>query len=168
MKKIGGFMVVIGIITLVFMCVSAVVTSYEYSKKVESYWMLADKSSTITEKSRNIDLFVTQFSNEKYKGAYDAVVFKTPDNSFDANFKALTSLQLRLHEIQTMDINSFEYQTAIQQITAQEQGEARQMLQTLESIWYRVNYWYLWDWFAFLIVLFASSFIVVGFFIKLI
>lgn len=166
MEKFGKFLITIGVCALVFLIVSNIVASYQYSKNVLSYWKLADKSSTIVEKSRNLDLFVAQFSDEKYKGKYDAVIFKTPDNSFDGNFKALTSMQLRLQEIKTMDVSSFEYQTAIQQITAQEQGEAFDILDTLNGIWYKVNYFYLWDWIGFTFIILSVAILSVGLMIR--
>ena len=166
MEKFGKFLIAIGVCSLIFLNVSKIAASYQYSKNVLSYWKLADKSSTIVEKSRNLDLFVAQFSDEKYKGEYDAIIFKTPDNSFDGNFKALTSMQLRLQEIKTMDISSFEYQTAIQQITAQEQGEAFDMLDTLKGVWYKENYFYLWDWVGFIFVLLSVVVLSVGLMIR--
>ena len=88
--------------------------------------------------------------------------FKTPDNSFDKNLEALQSLKTRLDEIQKMNVTSFEYQTAIQQITAQEQGEAQDMLEVFSGIWWKNNYLFLWEWVAVLevvlcIVLIASG-----------
>jgi len=51
-----------------------------------------------------------------------------------------------------MDINSFAYQTAIKQITEQEQGEADKMLAVLEGCWLKVNHYWLWN------MLFAVSY----------
>jgi hypothetical protein len=59
---------------------------------------------------------------------------------------ALKSLQGRMHQIQSMDEQSFAYQTAIQQITAQEQGEAAHLTDTFEGCWYLRNYSALWQW----------------------
>lgn len=122
------------------------VTNFKYSQQVESYWNLADKSSTIEEKSKHINSFVAQFENKGLEGMHNALFFKTPDNSFDANFAALKSLQLRLEQIKTMDMSSFEYQTAIQQITQQEQGEANNMLKQLEDIWVLKYYPLIWNY----------------------
>lgn len=43
-----------------------------------------------------------------------------------------------------MDANSFQYNTAIQQITQQEQGEAIDMLSVFQGCWYKENYILLW------------------------
>jgi hypothetical protein len=67
-------------------------------------------------------------------------------NSFDMNFDALKTLQVRLHEIEKMDITSFQYQTAIQQITSQEQGDAMSMLTVFEGTWFKENHFLLWGW----------------------
>lgn len=45
-----------------------------------------------------------------------------------------------------MDANFFQYNTAIQQITQQEQGEAIDMLSVFQGCWYKENYILLWDW----------------------
>jgi hypothetical protein len=88
-------------------------------------------------------------------GRYNAIFLKTPDNSFDENLIAIKTLQSRLKEISLMDVKSFEYQTAIQQITAQEQGEAQPMLQTFKQTWYLVHYPYLWNWIAVVQIIFV-------------
>ena len=62
------------------------------------------------------------------------------------NFEALKSLQKRLQEIKKLDPNSFEYNTAIQQITAQEQGEAASMLCVFHGCWIKEHYPLLWCW----------------------
>lgn len=123
-----------------------IISDYQYETKIQSYWELADKASTIEKKSEYIDKFVKALEDSKLNGKYNAIFLTTPDNSFDANLEMLKTLQTRLHEIQLMDIKSFEYQTAIQQITQQEQGEALNMLAIFHSIWLKDNYILLWDW----------------------
>ena len=61
-----------------------------------------------------------------------------------------------------MNVASFEYQTAIQQITAQEQGEAQAMLEVFSGIWWKNNYIFLWDWIAAVEVFFCIFLIAVG------
>jgi hypothetical protein len=57
-----------------------------------------------------------------------------------------------LNEVQGMDVTSFAYQTSIQQITQQEQGEADHLMETLAGGWkLHGGYWYVWDWIGFLI-----------------
>lgn len=74
---------------------------------------------------------------------------------------------MRLREIQGMDVNSFEYQTALQQITQQEQGEASAMLEQIKGAWVLGHYWYLWDWYGVLVFFgfLVLVFIVIGFWI---
>lgn len=45
-----------------------------------------------------------------------------------------------------MKVTSFEYQTAMQQITGQEQGEANEMLSVFKGVWYKENFILLWNW----------------------
>lgn len=119
---------------------------YTYNKEIGSYWSLADKSSSIDKKSEYIDKFVGALELSGLSGKYNAVFLTTPDNSFDYNLDALKTLQARLHEISNMDVTSFEYQTAIQQITAQEQGEAEAMLSVFYGVWWKKNHPLLWNW----------------------
>lgn len=148
-NHLGKFLTILAIIWLGVVVFTSIKADYEYSKDIKCYWALADKSSTIAEKTVNIDLFVQALENSNLQGKYNALIFKTPDNSFDNNLKALKSLQSRLHDVSNMNVSSFEYQTAIQQITGQEQGEATTMLCTLEGIWYKEHYFLLWNWVGF-------------------
>lgn len=97
-------------------------------------------------KAEYIDKFVNALNNSDFKNKYNAISLCTDNNSFNYNFESLKSLQQRLHEISNMDIKSFEYQTAIQQITAQEQGEAKEMLSVFQGIWWKEHHLLLWDW----------------------
>jgi hypothetical protein len=149
------------LITLSF----AVIADYQYENKIISQWNLAEKASTIELKSQYIDQFMVAIDKPEFRGQYNAVILKTPDNSFDANFNALQSFQGRLQEIKTMDVRSFEYQTAIQQITAQEQGEADEMLSVIHGIWLKDNYPLLWDWVCAVQVLLSIVILCIGIFL---
>lgn len=145
--KIAFLIMILVVLTwLTFNIAGEVRGSYAYEGAVGSYWNLADKSSTIPKKAEYIDKFVSALEQQHFDGQYNAVIFPTPDNSFDRNFEALKSLQGRLHEIEKMDVASFQYQTAIQQITAQEQGEAKAMLDVFDGLWWKQNHFLLWDW----------------------
>lgn len=146
MKLFAGILTIVIAIWLTANIKNEITRFYDYQNKYASYWELADKSSTIEEKSRYIDKFVERLESSGLNGSYNAIIYPTPTNSFDYNLNALKSLQARLQEIKTMDVRSFEYQTAIQQITGQEQGEAREMLSELQGSWNKVHYFYYWDW----------------------
>lgn len=146
MKKLIGLVLTLGALTFgVLMIIMAFRASYQYEQDYSSYWSLADKASTISQKSEYIDKFVVALENSGLQGTNDALIWKTNNNAFDTNFQALKSLQSRLHEIKGMDESSFAYQTAIQQITAQEQGEASDMLNVFSGCWYKVHYYWLWN-----------------------
>lgn len=125
---------------------SCVRGEYEYEAYLGSHWSLADKSSTIPQKSAHINRFVSALEAQKFEGMHNATIYLTPDNSFDRNLDALRSLQSRLREIQGMNPSSFEYQTAIQQITQQEQGEAQPMLEVFYGVWWLKHHSWLWNW----------------------
>ena len=136
----------------------------EWNKSVGNYWDLADKSATIERKSEYVDKFVQALESEKLEGMNNALFFFTPSNSFDANLEALKSLQSRLKEIEGMDVKSFEYQTAVQQITQQEFAEASDMIRVLEGCWWKLNHYFLWNAFIFLgLILLSGVLIIAGF-----
>lgn len=152
MKTFGSMLLGLSLILLSILGTIGFIADYKYERNVISYWNLAEKASTIEKKSEYIDLFVQSIDKAKYYDQYNAIFLKTPDNSFIENMTALKSFQNRLHEIKLIPVSSFEYQTAIQQITAQEQGEAYTMLCVFEGIWYKENFIYLWDWVRTLII----------------
>ena len=166
MKKQGVVYISIGIIGLIVMIFFAVIGNYQYERDYESYWNLAVKASTIQQKAEYVNKFVDGFKGKGYEGDYNAIFLKTPDNSFDKNLEALESLKTRLDQIQKMNVSSFEYQTAIQQITAQEQGEAQEMLKVFSGIWWKKNYFPLWQWVAGFEVAFCLFLIVAGLIIR--
>jgi hypothetical protein len=122
------------------------VATNEYQNQIHNHWELADRSSTIKDKSVHLDKYVSALESAGLQGEYDAMWLKSPTVSFDANLAALKTLQSRLHEVEDMDPNSFAYQQAISQITAQEQGEAQEMLGVFAGCWEKQNYLYLWSW----------------------
>jgi hypothetical protein len=146
MRKVPLITLTVLVILAALYTVFWVRASYEYERTVKAEWSLADKSSTIPAKREHVDKFVKTLEDSGLEGKYNALIFPTADNSFDANFAALKTLQQRLHEIEGMDIRSFEYQTAIQQITAQEQGEAKAMLDVFEGVWYLKYHIFMWEY----------------------
>lgn len=161
-KRFGIFIVIFSSLLLILQIAAGVVSNNDYVNKHENYWVLADRSSSITEKYHYIDKMVKSFENSKMKGEYNAIWIKNPANSFDNNLKALVSLRDRLDEIQTMDVSSFEYQTAISQITEQEQGEAAGMLSILQGCWYKEYHFLLWNWVAVTIAISLIVLIIIG------
>ena len=114
-------------------------------------WELSDKSSTIPAKQKYISEFVLNLENGYKKGdfaSFDALFLKTPNNNFEANLNALKTLSQRLIEIQEMDPKTFEYNIAIQQITAQEQGDAHNLIGIIKECYFLNNYFIVWglDW----------------------
>lgn len=120
-KVIGTLFLVAALGMCVFQAFQAIKADYIWDRDYNSYWELADKSSTIVPKAEHVAKFVAEIEKNKEKFAeYNAVFMTTPDNSFKGNFEALKTLNVRLNEIRGMDVKSFEFQTALQQITDQE------------------------------------------------
>ena len=105
----------------------------DYVNDCEGYWSLADKSATIEMKSECVDKYVEAVEKLGLTTGHSAIIFHTFNNDMENNFKALLSLQKRLHEIKKLDITSFAYQTAIQQLTQQEWTEAHALTGQFES-----------------------------------
>lgn len=171
MKQLGILAIILILVSLILtsiMIKGCIVGEYEYEKKYLYLWNLSDKSSTLEEKEKYITVFANTLEKNRHDfSEYNAVWLKTPDNSFDYNLKAVQSLKDRLMEIKSMDPKSFEYQTAIQQITAQEQGEANKLLKTIEGCWVKYHYWYIWNWIGLVIgisafILFCAGLICFG------
>ena len=156
MKKFGIILFIVGILFAVArMSYRTLVVKPDYQQSIGGYWELADRSSTLAEKSEYIDKFVNALEKENLSGVYDALFVFNPQDGFDQNLKSLKTLQYRLKEIKNMDENSFAYQTALQQITQQEQGEASPMINTLNRCWAKQNYYTFWNFyliFTFLMV----------------
>lgn len=145
-KTIGIILTFVSAIFLLIDACVGIVGCYQIEKNIFSYWNIADKASTIEKKSEYIDKFVEAIEKQNFEGKYNALVLTTPDNGYEYNFIALKSFQDRLRQIENMDIKSFEYQTAIQQITSQEQGEAAPMLKVFQGLWWKENHIMLWNW----------------------
>jgi len=131
------------VLVLGFHIVSEAYTMYLYDSRIQSYWDLAVKASTLDQKAAFLDQFVDALEAANLHGN-DALIWATPNNSAEQNMVALKSLQKRMQEIKGMDVTSFQYQQAISQITAQEQGEAQSMLSTLRGVWFKSNHFWLW------------------------
>ena len=162
MKAVGFIFTFGSIIAIVLSITFAVIAKYKYRNEYSYSWELADRSSTIEEKSKHINTFVSKLENSGLNGKHNALFMETPTNGFDANLTALKSLQQRLNDIKGMNPSSFEYQTAIQQITQQEQGEADVMLSVFKGIWFKEHYPMIWDWICMFQVIFCFLLLVAG------
>jgi hypothetical protein len=145
-----------------YLIIGGISASYGYSKQYSANWELADKSSTIQKKSDYINKFVLSLEQSGLQGSNGAMFLKTDNTSFDSNMDALKSLQGRLDTIKTLDENSFAYQTAIQQITAQEQGEAQSMLSVFRACWMKVHHYLFWNEFLILGMILLGVGLIIG------
>lgn len=145
MRKIGILLIFAGILFFISRSAYRMYANYQFANTVGYNWTLADRASTIAQKSEYIDKFVLALESSGLDGLNCSLIFPTPSREFDNNLKSLKSLQSRLKKISSMDENDFAYQTAMQQITAQEQGEATEMIDIFNSCWHRKNYYTLWS-----------------------
>lgn len=154
MKIVGWLMLFVAFMLMVMQIFFEIRGEYLYEKKTLCYWNLAEKSSTIEKKEEYISKFVTTLPENIDMNGYNAIFLKTLDNSVEKNYEMLKTLQQRLKDIKKMDITSFAYQAAIQQITAQEQGEAIKMLSVFEGNYFLNNYPICWNWIGGITLLF--------------
>ena len=148
---LAGIVFFAGLVGVIYLIRTEIVVNYRFERDYLQLWQLADKSSTIPAKQKYIAEFVAKLKVGNEHGEFathDAVWLRTPNNSFEGNLAAVETLSSRLTEIQQMNPSSFEYNTAIQQITAQEQGEAHYMLSVLKGCYVLQNYPAGWRWIA--------------------
>ena len=146
MKLLSWCLMVGSVIIGIVLIMMSVFADVEFNRNIGNYWDLADKSSTIERKGEYVDKYIEAFAAAKLEGTYDSLFFPTPSNNFDQNFEALKSLQKRLDEIHSMNPSSFEYQTALQQITDHEFTENTAVISVLEGSWWKVHHYLLWNW----------------------
>ena len=146
---LAGIVFFAGLVVLGYQIRTSIVANYRFERDYLQLWQLADKSSTIPAKQKYIAEFAAKLKEGSTHGEFathDAIWLRTPNNSFEGNLAAVETLAGRLTEIQQMNPSSFEYNTAIQQITAQEQGEAGNMLVVFEGCYMLQNYPVAWRW----------------------
>lgn len=149
MKTFGVILILFGSLFAISRGALRIYVWYEYQNTIACNWDLSERASTLAQKSEYMNKFVGALEKCNLDGTNSALFLQTPESDFTQNMKALKSLQQRLSDISGMDENSFAYQTALQQITAQEQGEAHEMLSHLQNCWERQNYYTVWNWLYF-------------------
>jgi hypothetical protein len=127
-----------------FHAIQEIYTNYECNRDLLSYWKLSAKASTLKQKSLYLDEFVANLEAAHLSGN-NALILKTPDNSYEQNMATLKSLQSRMEEIKSMDVKSFEYQQAMYQISAQEEGGVNGV-GDLIGVWYLDHHTSVWGW----------------------
>lgn len=141
---------------------------YAWDKNYAHAWTLADNSSTIPAKSAHLTRFSELLEAGYAKGEFarhNAIFLGTPSNGFEENLAALKTLSARLDDIKSMDPESFQYNTAMQQITAQEQGEAGNMIGALQGCYLLARHPLAWDWISITLIIGAGLlFIIAGLF----
>lgn len=164
LQAIGIVMLLIGLPLGIATVYQMVAGNYSWDNDFGSHWELADKSSTLADKAKHLDTFVSVLGKSKLEGSHHAVFYKTPTNSFDANFAAASTLNTRLASLKDAAPDSMAYQQAIQQITAQEQGEGGAMVDTLKGCYIKSHYPLAWAWWCLLAVVLSGALLLFGYF----
>jgi len=123
MDKETAIMLIVGVLFLAFFINGGVqwsIQGYDFQQKVGNWFILADSASDAKTKAFYFDKFVDALEKEGLTTGHSAIYWQQPKSDLAENFKVVQSLQTRLHDIVQMDTKSFEYQTALNQITLQE------------------------------------------------
>ncbi len=144
-RTIGSLLAIGTVIVFGMLVWNGIKVQYQWNNQYGSYWSLADKASSLEQKSAYVDQFVAGVQGAGLNGCNDTLFFPTPDNSFDQNMVALVSLQTRLKDIQSQDPSSLGYAQSIQQITSQEQDDNGAVISVVEDCWYKQNHYFWWN-----------------------
>jgi len=151
--RIRGFLpIVLAILVAIFYGIAEISAEKTYERTIGSFWELSERASTLDMKADYLNRFVAGVDSARLSGN-DAIIYPTPQNSVEQNITTAKSLQTRMNEIRGMDVTSFQYQQAISQVTAQEQGEAGNMLHVIEGRWFLTYHPLLWGWIQAIIVI---------------
>ena len=153
---------IIAIVIALVLTFGNISANTRYNNEIGSYWSLADKASTMQEKSVKIDAWIKALEGANLSGTNAAVLFPTQDTSFDKNLAAAKTLQHRLKEMDKMDPNSLAYQQAMAQVTGQEQGQANDMLAVFHDCWMKTNAFWFWSSIMWIPILLAIGIAIAG------
>jgi len=162
-KTVGIILLVIVILWTGSHIVSMLKDNIRITNTLTGFWSMADKTATIEKKSEYLDKYVDATEKHELNKGNSAVFFKHYDNDMANNYDALRSLQKRLHEIKKMDIQSFAYQTALQQLTQQEWKEATAMTGQFYYKLVNKEFVFTWGWLGWLPWTIIVIFGVIGF-----
>lgn len=137
---------VISILAICLYIIFGVVSHNKYNTNFDANWELSKSAATIEQKSIYIDKFVQAIENGGFDGKFDAIFNPNDNNSYEQNLIALKTLQQRLHELKSLPMTSFDYNTALQQITEQQCKMSNNIIYTFSGIWYKEHYILLWNW----------------------
>lgn len=136
----------------------------EYESQYGYNWTMAVNSSTLDKKSYYVDKYIQTIEESgEFNGKSAAILVKTPAEAYENNLASLKDLQSRLKEIKSVDIKSFEYQTAIQQITEQIITNENRNTLNIQHMWFINHYFLLSDWLCFFGVIISAILFVVFF-----
>ena len=138
MKAIGWILVCLSVLIVgASLACGLIYALYSYNVNVSQYVQLADDASTATQKLVYLQKY--EEAIHKHIARNDArFIFTRERWTRDKQLEILATLQTRLQEAAAMNPLSFEYQTAINQITGQEFDHALQDInKIIEDCWFR-------------------------------
>lgn len=115
--------IIIGVLLILALITLGIVSGlahYFYSKNVQSYYSLSVKSSTADKKLDYLIQYENKLLNYGLTSGSAAIIFKTPDNDAYHQYQVLLTIKERLEVISQMDMDSFEYQQALYELSRTE------------------------------------------------
>jgi len=91
-KLFGSFLIVVSLVVAAIFVGSTITAEYQYTNSVGNYWTLADRASTIAQKSEYMDKFVAAFGDKNLAGVNDAIFFSNPDKFVRCEFRGVEEL----------------------------------------------------------------------------
>ena len=110
---------IIGTLVVAALSLGAYWVGYTYDREAGGYLGLADDASTAPLKLQYLEQY-REAVHRLVTGKDARLVFGTPQTKVAHQFVVLDSLLERVGEVAALDVSSFEYQVAMDQITGQE------------------------------------------------
>ena len=114
-RKIGGTLCIIFFILSAIAIPNALYKGYLFNKNIGSYCELSYEASDIHKKIEYFDTCLDLLKKENFQG-HSVWWFKKPDNKLIELYAVADSLQLRMHNLESMKKDSFEYQKGLEQV----------------------------------------------------
>lgn len=153
---IARICLIISILAIVLYIIFGISSMNKYDTDFGANWQLSKSAATIEQKSIYIDKFVQDIEKGGFEGKFDAIFNPNDNNSYEQNLIVLKTLQQRLHELKILPMTSFDYNTALQQLTVQQDRISNNMIYTFSGIWYKEHHFLLWNWICFVGICFFS------------
>ena len=117
MKKIAIIWLIVLIILIATSVLGTVIANYRYETDLGGYYVRACTAANAKLMNSHLGEVEQAFRDKGWTTGYTVYVFKTPENDLSLIFEQLLDFRARLTSISEMDVQSFEYQKALEEVT---------------------------------------------------